>query len=75
MQFVLVQWTDDPGFSWSIVQGRDVLKIGEETIVPRAVVKAKWKSSKLPAKGLAFGGKYKNILYFDNYWSSNGYLL
>jgi len=55
--FVLLQWTKDQGFSWSILPRRDVYS--KELQVGMAV-KAKWKSSRLDAKVLAWDGEFKS---------------
>ena len=56
---MLVQWTKDKGFSWSILPRRDVHLPGNEKFIqPGMLVKAKWRSSRLDAKVLAWDGKY-----------------
>ena len=58
-RFVLVQWTKDPGFSWSVVPRKHVYLPGTEEgrLLGGMIVKAKWKSSRLEAKVLAWDGK------------------
>lgn len=61
-RFVLVQWTKDPGFSWSVVPRQHVYLpgTGECRLHGGMIVKAKWKSSRLEAKVLAWDGKSVN---------------
>jgi len=54
--FVLLQWMKDQGFPWSILPRRDVYTSKELQV--RMAVKAKWKSSRLDAKVLAWDGEF-----------------
>lgn len=56
-QFVLLQWTKDKGFSWSILPRQDVYPSGNDELHAGMIVKAKWISSRLEAKVLAYDGK------------------
>ena len=57
-KFVLVQWIEDRGFSWSVLPRQDVYLTGTgERLRRGAIVKAKWRSSRPKAKVLAWDGK------------------
>lgn len=54
-KFVLLQWTQDRGFSWSILPK---LSVYTEDLQAGAIVQAKWRSTRHEAKVLAWDGKF-----------------
>ena len=48
--FVLVRWTGDKDFSWSILPREEVFTTDNEELSTRMTCKAKWRSSQLDAE-------------------------